>query len=104
MKIFGNFQIEFFFNLSNCTFSEFFKFEVSGIAEIGKLRNFEIFLIWKIKVWLQKLAISELIVHSIFRTTRNFAHSHVCPLMHVNQFRRFNFSTFISYSSGNFPD
>ena len=47
-------------------------------------------LIWKIKVWLQKLAILKLFVHSMVHTTLNFANSHI--------------STFISYSSRNFLD
>ena len=79
-----------FWNFRNWNFFDFFKLDVFGIVQIGKLINLNIFSIWKIKVWLQKLAILEFFVHSIFRTTRNFANSHI--------------STFISYSSGNFLD
>ena len=70
-----------FFNLPNSQFLELFKLEVFGVVQIGKLRNFKIFAIWKIKVWLQKLAILELFVHSIFRIIRNFANSHICSLI-----------------------
>ena len=78
---------------SNSNFLEFLQVEF-GIGNwkfgIGKLRNFKIFSICKIKVWLQKLAILKLFVQSIFRTTRNFPNSHI--------------STFISYSRQNFLD
>ena len=36
-------KLNFSLNLPNCKFMEFFKFEVFGIFQIGKLRNFEIF-------------------------------------------------------------
>ena len=88
--IFKIFKIEIFLYLPKCSFSELSKSKILsnfrnlkffGIVQIGKLRNFEIFPIWKIKVWLQKLPILKLFVHSIFRTTRNFANSHMCPLI-----------------------
>ena len=69
MQIFGIFKIE------------FAKLQIFGLFQIRKLRNFKIFSIRKIKVCLQKLAILELFVHSIFRTTRNFANSEICFLI-----------------------
>ena len=97
--MFGTFQIKIFSNFPNLKF-----------LELSKLENKEIsrfFSIWKIKIRLQKLAILKLFVLSIFRTTCNFENSHICPLFlsfDINQFRRFNLSTLISYSSGNFLD
>ena len=83
LQIFGIFKIEIFFNFPNWKFFEFFKLEVFGIVQIGKLGNFKTFSTWKIKVWLQKLAILELFVHSIFRTTRNFSNSHISTFFHI---------------------
>ena len=47
LQIFGNFEIEIFWNLSNWKFFEFSKFGVFGIVRIGKLRNFGIFFNWE---------------------------------------------------------
>ena len=66
--------MNFFLNFRNQKFFEFSKFEVSGIAQIGKWRNFEIFFQFgKSKFGLKKKAILESFIHSIFRTIRNFA-------------------------------
>ena len=97
LQIFGIFNIEFFeifnieflFNFQNykfleipkLNFFEFAKLQIFEIVRIGKLRNLKKFVIRKIKVCLQKMAILELFVHSIFRTTRNFANSQICSLI-----------------------
>ena len=76
-----NFQNWIFFNFLNYKFLEISKLKSLGIVHIGKLRNFKIFSIRKIKVCFKKLAILELFVHSIFHTTRNFANSEICFLI-----------------------
>ena len=95
LQVFGIFTIE---NCSNCKFS---KFEFFGISQIGKLRNFEILF--------------NLGNQSLTPKIGNFGIVHPFDIPHysqfcqfsylpfdINQFRRFNFSTFILYSSRNF--
>ena len=101
--LFGIFQVDNFSNFSNWQFSEFVQCEILGTFQIGmfqianfsnllnckffefsELKNLQIdriFLIWKIKIWLKKLVMLELFAHSIFRITRNFANSHIFPLI-----------------------
>ena len=95
---FSNFPIDNFRNLPNEKFSELFKLAIFRIFQIANFSNFLkckfseffelknlpisiIFSIRKTKIWLQKLAILELFVHSIFRITRNFANPHIFPLI-----------------------
>ena len=81
----NNFRNLMFFEIAKLgKFKKFYELQIFGIFQIGKPRNFEIFAIWRIKVWLQKFAILELFIHSIFYTTPNFANSHICPLILIN--------------------
>ena len=101
-----------FLEFSKLIFLEFFKLKCLRIFQIWsfwncpnwKINKFQDFCsIWKLKVWPPKI--------------RNFGIVHPFDIPHysqfcqfsylpfdINQFRCFNFSTFISYSSGNFLD
>ena len=95
-------------NFTNCKFLEFsnckfLTFEFFGILLIGKLRNFEILFNLENQSLTPKIG-NFGIVHPFdiahYSQFRQFSHLS----FDINQFQRFNFLTFISYSSGNFLD
>ena len=102
-KCLGISRLNFFLNFPNTKFFEFSNFEVFEIVQIGKLRNFDIFFN------LENLSLASKIGN--FGIVRPFDiphYSQFCQFSYlpfdINQFRRFNFLTFISYTSGNFLD
>ena len=92
-----------FLELPKLKIFEFSKFEVFGIVRIGKLRNFESFYNSENKSSAPKICNFGIVCPF------DIPHvSQVCWILYlpfdINQFRRFNLSTFISYSSGKFLD
>ena len=67
LTIFRLLLIDNFRNFPNWKYLEFSKLEILGISSFLNLEN---------QIWLQKRS-----VHSIFGITRNFADSHIFPLM-----------------------
>ena len=99
MIIFGIFKLEAFWifytknswNFANWKFWEFPKLTILGISQTGN------FWIWpnkkinkfldcktKSKIWLKNSFILKFLVHLIFRTDRNFAHSRIRPSKKIN--------------------
>ena len=119
IKIFGIFKIEFFFNFQNYKFLETsklnsFEFSKLQIFEISQIENFLNCPNWKIKKFenffnSENQSLGPKIGN--FGIVRPFDIPHFSQffqfsnlLFDINQFRRFSFSTFISYSSGNLLD
>ena len=84
-------------------FLEFYKFEVFGIVQIEKLKNFEIFFNLENQNLAPKIGNFGIVDPFDIPHYSQFCHFSYLPF-DINQFRCFNFSTIISYSSGNFLD
>ena len=88
-------KLQIFRIVRNANFSDFLKFKLFEFSKLqiyrtSQINNFWTSLNWKIsrifsisktKIWLKKFAILEFFVNLIFCTARNFANSHICPLI-----------------------
>ena len=94
-----------FLNFPNWNFFELSKFEVFGIVQIGKLRNFEIFFNLENQSLAPKIGSFEIARPFDIPHYSQFCQFSYFPSdIYIYQFRCFNFSTFISYPSENFLD
>ena len=96
-------QIANFWNFLNLKFFEFSKFEVFGIVQIGKLRNFEIFFNLENQTLAPRIGNFEIVLPFDVPHYSQFCQFSYLPF-DMNQFRCFKSLTFIPYSSGNSLD
>ena len=97
------FQIENLKKISNWNFLEFSKFKFPGNAQIRKWKNSEIFFNLENQSLAPKKGKFGIVHPFDIPHYSQFCQSSYLPI-DKNQFRRFNFLIFISYSSENFLD
>ena len=98
---FWKFPDWFFFNFPNCKFFEFSEFEVFGIVQIAELSE----ILFNLENQSSSQKIGNFVVVRPFDIPHYLQFWKFSYLsFDMNKFWRFKFSTFISYSSGNFLD
>ena len=110
-KTFGVFQIEIFLTLPNCKFFKFFKSKIFRIFQVWsfwncpnwKIKKFWDFFNSENQIYTPKTGSFGIVYSFDIPHYSEFCQFSYLPF-DINQFRRFNFSTFIPHSSGNFLD